>query len=742
MRIRLFAFALAATVLTSLSACGGAFTGPGLWTDETKWGGSGVPTFTSSGDWSINGYCGETNKTLYGGAYMHIGRSAAGYADIENCIVSCKTFRVAHWKSGVYRQKGGTFYDTGTAVGSKTAYDEAGLYFEDADVVLAGDFNIGNEVGKTGGDASAAIFHIKGGTFKQPSGSRTVKNGARAVFEGLESTVLGSFGVQYGTLAVVDSPGTISTSERSIGTVSDKTGTFAVTNSTINHSKAYFGTAARALGVLDIAGGAVFTQNYQLYVGSGNTGTGIVHIVDSKWMHSATSSSTEGPNIGSGANSYGEFHITGADSSMSDISVWKIGAGSNSTGRVIFDGIDWSKMKKSNFRCAMSQDAKAYIDYRDIAATNAYTLWQGYGTYAGSKVLTTIDNCHYANTANTYFGSATKGAVVVCNGSTFDISCSKDIWMPNNASADVSFFVTNSPMFRIDPGGNYLKHEKANAQLHFTFHDSTAYICTNGTFNLAQGAGSEASFTLSGDATLLDINDIMYINGQVTFNLDGGVFRLGKIQSNSGYANAPTFNFNGGTLRSKSAQSSWFPATSTNYVCEGGAVFDARHNVTVPGLLRHGGEAAKDGGVTKKGSGTLTLSSTTAHTFTGDIVVEEGTLVATAFSNWTLAAGQKIGGAGTLKVSPGFTAGGVRFDAAWEGGLTVYGDVAFAPGSSVDVTGISRETEGSRFTILTADSISGANCISTVGLPDGWKLRASATSLSIGRDAGLILIVR
>ena len=171
-------------------------------------------------------------------------------------------------------------------------------------------------------------------------------------------------------------------------------------------------------------------------------------------------------------------------------------------------------------------------------------------------------------------------------------------------------------------------------------------------------------------------------------------------------------------------------------------MFDTRHSVTIPGVLRHGGAAAKDGGVTKKGAATLTLSSATAHEFTGDIVVEEGALVATALSNWTLAAGQKIGGAGTLKVGSGFTAGGVRFDAAWEGGLTVDGDVAFAPGSTLDVTGIDKDTEGSRFTILTADSLSGTENISAAGLLGKWKLRASATSLSIVKDTGLVLLVR
>ena len=316
--------------------------------------------------------------------------------------------------------------------------------------------------------------------------------------------------------------------------------------------------------------------------------------------------------------------------------------------------------------------------------------------------------------------------------------------MPDYAGSRAAFFVTNSPSFIINVGtkqaNNYrLRHGKNNAELHFTFHDSTASIATNAyDYYMAQGTDSKASVTVSGDSFVEFGKITCSAAGESVFNLDGGVLAVTSVSSGS-----PIFNFNGGALRSRSAQSSWTPSGAVNYVCDGGAVFDAQHNVTIPGLLRHGGSAAKDGGVVKKGSATLTLSSSTQE-FTGDIVVLDGTLDMSAVSGYTLAAGQKIGGAGdgTLKVGSGFTAGGVRYDAAWTGGFTVDGDVSFAPGSTVDVTGVTKETEPKRITVLRADSISGAENISAAGLPNGWKLRTTGTSVAIAYDMGLVIFVR
>jgi autotransporter-associated beta strand protein len=126
-------------------------------------------------------------------------------------------------------------------------------------------------------------------------------------------------------------------------------------------------------------------------------------------------------------------------------------------------------------------------------------------------------------------------------------------------------------------------------------------------------------------------NDVVLGNGVVqgTFNLDGGIATLGAIIS---FGNSE-FDFNGGTLRPNADQSdmdqpSFMSGLTTANVRNGGAIIDTNgHNVTIAQPLVHStysSDNATDGGLTKKGAGTLTL--TAIPTYTGNTVVSGGTL--------------------------------------------------------------------------------------------------------------------
>ena len=737
---KLFVVAFAATIVIPLVVRADyTFTGPGLFTDTTKWSSHLLPTNTVDQNIRMKGLCGATNvaERLEGGKWCHIGYGgSSSWLDVKDCDFYFADLRIAcGGYDGVYTHDGGSVWlSKGASIGYEANYADARMELTGVAVTNGSStvINVGYKMPKDGG---AALLKMTDCTFVNNS-TLHVLNGGRAVFKGCDISKAGLFRVSKGSIAIIDSslygtstgtfyPGYQNTSGLS---------TIALTNTTAYvGEKIYLGGVAGATAVFDLCE-STYTNKYQVYIGNAAGSTGTIHVAKStvNFQNSVV--------VGQGVSSHGELIFEGADNTLEKIGNVYVAESSNSTGRVVFDGVDWTKCKiTSYYAIARGTNSVGRVEYRDIGGTNAYPLATvSSANNTNGYAETVFDNAHFSNSGSAYFGQGNREArVVVCNGSTFDLVRSGDIWIPDAAGSRVSFSVTNSPMFRIQPTGGSLKHEKANAELHFTFHDSTAYICTNRTFRMAEGSGSKASIAVSGNTELTAGTIMCFAAGESTFGLFGGTFTLGSVSGGS-----PTFNFDGGTLQSKAAQSAWFPATSTNYVCDGGAVFDARHNVTIPGVLRHGGTSAKDGGICKKGAATLTLSSATAHEFTGDIVVEEGTLVATALSNWTLAAGQKIGGAGTLKVGSGFTAGGVRFDAAWEGGLTVDGDVAFAPGSTLDVTGIDKDTEGSRFTILTADSLSGAENISATGAPGKWKLRASATSLSIVKDTGFILLVR
>lgn len=111
-------------------------------------------------------------------------------------------------------------------------------------------------------------------------------------------------------------------------------------------------------------------------------------------------------------------------------------------------------------------------------------------------------------------------------------------------------------------------------------------------------------------------------------NLNGGTLIVNRITANNGTS---TFYFNGGTLQPTGAYAAFFPSSSplTAYVRNGGAIVNsAGFNVTIAQYLGHSpvsGDNATDGGLTKTGNGSLTLSG--GYGYTGPNQVLGGTLI-------------------------------------------------------------------------------------------------------------------
>jgi autotransporter-associated beta strand protein len=105
-----------------------------------------------------------------------------------------------------------------------------------------------------------------------------------------------------------------------------------------------------------------------------------------------------------------------------------------------------------------------------------------------------------------------------------------------------------------------------------------------------------------------------------TVNLNGGLLLTPLVTSAGGNA---AINFNGGTMRSNASTNDWIQGYIRLYVQEGGAIFDtANFSVTInPGLEAGSG----NGGLTKIGAGTLTLSG--ASSYSGPTTIGAGNLV-------------------------------------------------------------------------------------------------------------------
>ena len=114
--------------------------------------------------------------------------------------------------------------------------------------------------------------------------------------------------------------------------------------------------------------------------------------------------------------------------------------------------------------------------------------------------------------------------------------------------------------------------------------------------------------------------------GTSTITVKNSTLELYGIK-NAAPATGSTFNLNGATLKARADNTNFFDA-GTNMAVKvqvGGVTFDtAGYNVTVVKALTSGVSGAADGGLTKIGAGTLTLSA--ANTYTGATTVSEGTL--------------------------------------------------------------------------------------------------------------------
>ena len=164
-------------------------------------------------------------------------------------------------------------------------------------------------------------------------------------------------------------------------------------------------------------------------------------------------------------------------------------------------------------------------------------------------------------------------------------------------------------------------------------HVATEIECTgtgNVLFDKDEFLGAGETFTLKSGAVSVGRNGNakwFIVNGAGgTINLDGGVLSVCRLTPNA----AMNVNFNGGTLKSYGdgtySDTIVSGDNTTAKVLAGGAIIDTDvYNTSITTALASGVTEGTDGGLVKKGTGTLTL--TVVPTFTGAISVEGGYLV-------------------------------------------------------------------------------------------------------------------
>jgi autotransporter-associated beta strand protein len=195
-----------------------------------------------------------------------------------------------------------------------------------------------------------------------------------------------------------------------------------------------------------------------------------------------------------------------------------------------------------------------------------------------------------------------------------------------------------------DTEGGYVNVSSGN--LNLCYGSSLKFSAggtTTSTTNVFTQSGGVVAYYSDGGTTLGGTGDLNLAqsgstNANSTYNLNGGTLIVPQVASAS-TTPTRTFNFNGGTLKAAKANTSFFSLGSGNAVANvrnGGMFFDSTNfDVTISQALVHStvsGDNAIDGGLTKRGSGTLTLTG--ANTYTGPTTNTGGTLaISGTFTN-------------------------------------------------------------------------------------------------------------
>jgi autotransporter-associated beta strand protein len=274
-----------------------------------------------------------------------------------------------------------------------------------------------------------------------------------------------------------------------------------------------------------------------------------------------------------------------------------------------------------------------------------------------------------------------------------------------------------------------------------TITNGSMYSTNGGNFAIAQrGAGT---VTLTGG--LLQCGNLVPATGQTAggngvVNLNGGTLICTNISVGSAGANAwGTVNYNGGTLKPGTNSTAFFTrlnlAPITNQVQVGGAIIDtAGFGITFnsPLITDPALGGAQDGGLTKLGAGTLTLSA--ANSYNGTTTIGNGTLLVSGSldvgdvnvgANGTLAGTGTIGGQVTVTgtLAPGTTAA--------TGKLTVSSNVTLnATGTNVmklNQTGATNDVLSITGTLTYGGTLSLTNLSGTLTASSTFKLFSAGT---------------
>jgi autotransporter-associated beta strand protein/T5SS/PEP-CTERM-associated repeat protein len=434
------------------------------------------------------------------------------------------------------------------------------------------------------------------------------------------------------------------------------------------------GDTATSNGSLIAGDNAVVTSAGPVYIGKNGT-TGLVTLTGNATMSSINT------DVAGGAGSHGDLNLQGTSTYTSGGRM-QVGPGAGSTGTVVVE------------------DA-AQVQVNSFVSVG----------FNGGGTLTVKEDGTFNTTDDLSVNEAGDVPATVTVQDTANLTAGGTVFIGRNPNKVGTLNVSGTATF--DQTGSVAQNLFVG-------------LAGTGTLNINGGAIVNAA---SANGVILG-NDAA---GTGTVNLNGGTLTSKRVFGGAGTA---TFNFDGGFLKAGTGATAEFMTGLDNaFVEDGGAVIDSNgQNINIAQPLLAGTTA--NGGLTKFGTGTLTLNG--INTYTGLTLVTAGALggsgtiagPVTVQSGAALAPGS---GTGTLTANAGvtFNAGSafvVNIDdsqAVKNGRLDTTGNLNVT-GAALQVNAIGAAASAP-YTIVTAGSVTGP----FASVPAGVSVTYNANSITI-----------
>jgi autotransporter-associated beta strand protein len=325
---------------------------------------------------------------------------------------------------------------------------------------------------------------------------------------------------------------------------------------------------------------------------------------------------------------------------------------------------------------------------------NGAVTWAGTIAAGGGISIIKVGSGNSVITGTNYLASTAAsqingGTMLITNGGALHLSGGAEFWVMQNAGT-ASVIVDGGTL---DVANNWLVVGRNAAGATGTLIVNSGLVEKAGANNIVVGSLGATGTLIVNGGQVLNSGNLWLGEGSTavaTLYLNGGLIQATQVRENNsgGLPNTPgVAYFNGGTLQA-TASSASFIQDITSEVMSNGLVLDDNGNtlslVTSP--LQNPGDGS-NGGLIKKGSGTVYLDA--GNTYTGTTLVTNGTLAGIGSINGSmvvaplgnLGAGDEAG-VGTFTIGGNLTLQGkatLRIDNTI--GLSVSNDLVSVSGS-------------------------------------------------------------